>query len=103
MRSRSAEPGHSVTASTRSTRPDRKSTRLNSSHDQISYAAFCLKQTSIHSNPPLQHTQVGAFLLNDVRPGRQKVPEPPPVKPHDPNPTEPNVRRTPAAPPLANP
>src|SRR5206468_9789580 len=23
---------------------DRKSTRLNSSHDQISYAAFCLKQ-----------------------------------------------------------
>src|SRR2546421_6293192 len=24
-------------------RPDRKSTRLNSSHDQISYAVFCLK------------------------------------------------------------
>src|SRR2546428_7421323 len=23
--------------------PDRKSTRLNSSHDQISYAVFCLK------------------------------------------------------------
>src|SRR2546421_12821369 len=25
-------------------RPDRKSTRLNSSHDQISYAVFCLKK-----------------------------------------------------------
>src|SRR5712664_3894163 len=24
--------------------PDRKSTRLNSSHDQISYAVFCLKK-----------------------------------------------------------
>src|SRR2546421_5028034 len=28
----------------RSGRPDRKSTRLNSSHDQISYAVFCLKK-----------------------------------------------------------
>src|SRR5206468_10553243 len=26
-----------------SVEPDRKSTRLNSSHDQISYAVFCLK------------------------------------------------------------
>src|SRR5206468_10233979 len=26
--------------------PDRKSTRLNSSHDQISYAVFCLKKKS---------------------------------------------------------
>src|SRR2546427_8439397 len=35
-------------------RPDRKSTRLNSSHSQISYAVFCLKKkiemsTSSHS------------------------------------------------------
>src|SRR2546428_3262780 len=29
---------------TRSPRKDRKSTRLNSSHDQISYAVFCLKK-----------------------------------------------------------
>src|SRR2546427_3531177 len=29
-------PGHD--------RPDRKSTRLNSSHSQISYAVFCLKK-----------------------------------------------------------
>src|SRR6478672_12127111 len=28
-------------------RPDRKSTRLNSSHDQISYAVFCLKKKQI--------------------------------------------------------
>src|SRR3989440_8929509 len=29
-------------------RPDRKSTRLNSSHDQISYAVFCLKKKNYH-------------------------------------------------------
>src|SRR2546430_10125376 len=29
----------------RAGRADRKSTRLNSSHSQISYAAFCLKKT----------------------------------------------------------
>src|SRR5206468_6834691 len=28
-------------------RPDRKSTRLNSSHDQISYAVFCLKKKTM--------------------------------------------------------
>src|SRR3982750_369790 len=27
---------------------DRKSTRLNSSHDQISYAVFCLKKQLLH-------------------------------------------------------
>src|SRR2546428_7742236 len=27
---------------------DRKSTRLNSSHDQISYAVFCLKKNTTH-------------------------------------------------------
>src|SRR2546427_9415345 len=29
---------------------DRKSTRLNSSHSQISYAVFCLKKKSINSS-----------------------------------------------------
>src|SRR2546430_13429832 len=29
--------------------PDRKSTRLNSSHSQISYAVFCLKKKKIHT------------------------------------------------------
>src|SRR3712207_7514069 len=30
---------------------DRKSTRLNSSHANISYAVFCLKKTSTSSSP----------------------------------------------------
>src|SRR2546427_11771876 len=30
---------------------DRKSTRLNSSHSQISYAVFCLKKKNINSSP----------------------------------------------------
>src|SRR2546430_12243381 len=30
-------------------RQDRKSTRLNSSHSQISYAVFCLKKKKIHN------------------------------------------------------
>src|SRR5688572_32125992 len=37
--------GEEITGSTaRSNREDRKSTRLNSSHSQISYAVFCLKK-----------------------------------------------------------
>src|SRR2546430_7995490 len=49
---------------------DRKSTRLNSSHSQISYAVFCLKKKKQHHPalkaiehlvivdlPPLEHTE----------------------------------------------
>src|SRR2546430_11590943 len=39
---------------------DRKSTRLNSSHSQISYAVFCLKKkntATTFSHPPARHTQ----------------------------------------------
>src|SRR2546430_10107495 len=37
---------------TRTRKPDRKSTRLNSSHSQISYAVFCLKKKNYAiSNP----------------------------------------------------
>src|SRR2546427_7527532 len=32
----------------RALQPDRKSTRLNSSHSQISYAVFCLKKKKKH-------------------------------------------------------
>src|SRR2546430_3866337 len=32
--------------------PDRKSTRLNSSHSQISYAVFCLKKKKPDPTPP---------------------------------------------------
>src|SRR2546430_9967069 len=34
---------------TLATLQDRKSTRLNSSHSQISYAVFCLKKKKMHS------------------------------------------------------
>src|SRR5690348_17960003 len=37
-----AKPG------TTTTTPDRKSTRLNSSHPSISYAVFCLKKKKLH-------------------------------------------------------
>src|SRR3712207_7858673 len=34
---------------------DRKSTRLNSSHANISYAVFCLKKKTIYYNPHLSY------------------------------------------------
>src|SRR2546427_3320152 len=42
-----AQPGHDLQ---RSNRADRKSTRLNSSHSQISYAVFCLKKKKKKTN-----------------------------------------------------
>src|SRR5688572_32677642 len=36
-------------------RADRKSTRLNSSHSQISYAVFCLKKKKKQENKKQQH------------------------------------------------
>src|SRR5256886_11160545 len=42
-------------------RPDRKSTRLNSSHSQISYAVFCLKKKKRHTTtrrvPSCEHNR----------------------------------------------
>src|SRR2546427_3081924 len=35
---------------------DRKSTRLNSSHSQISYAVFCLKKKKLCSSRSQEHT-----------------------------------------------
>src|SRR5206468_6100576 len=35
--------------------PDRKSTRLNSSHDQISYAVFCLKKKKKKKKKKIRH------------------------------------------------
>src|SRR5688572_31436800 len=37
-------------------RSDRKSTRLNSSHSQISYAVFCLKKKSTRATSSLTRT-----------------------------------------------
>src|SRR2546430_12511357 len=41
-------------------RPDRKSTRLNSSHSQISYAVFCLKKKKISPDT--------SFMIATLRP-----------------------------------
>src|SRR2546430_3462619 len=42
-------PAAESTPSALARRPDRKSTRLNSSHSQISYAVFCLKKKKIET------------------------------------------------------
>src|SRR3712207_7490587 len=42
----------SVPALVREYEADRKSTRLNSSHANISYAVFCLKKTATHHASP---------------------------------------------------
>src|SRR2546427_4603248 len=59
--------GATKTASTKPAKLDRKSTRLNSSHSQISYAVFCLKKktqdtirkcdTYNHQQAANKHTQ----------------------------------------------
>src|SRR2546427_2065753 len=36
---------------------DRKSTRLNSSHSQISYAVFCLKKKKVRAHYAVLHVQ----------------------------------------------
>src|SRR2546421_3906609 len=40
---------------------DRKSTRLNSSHDQISYAVFCLKKKKEYTQDYLWHHLTRSF------------------------------------------
>src|SRR2546428_10178456 len=45
-------------------KPDRKSTRLNSSHDQISYAVFCLKKKNSRSTHKSRLQLVFSLLLD---------------------------------------
>src|SRR3712207_8704017 len=40
---------------------DRKSTRLNSSHANISYAVFCLKKNHVFLSPPCRSTHTPSF------------------------------------------
>src|SRR3712207_6896291 len=47
---------------------DRKSTRLNSSHANISYAVFCLKKTPIHRG-------AGGVPLRQLEVVRERLPE----------------------------
>src|SRR2546427_9172648 len=47
---------------------DRKSTRLNSSHSQISYAVFCLKKkknTNTYHTPPSAHNDADERVTDD--------------------------------------
>src|SRR6185312_17039811 len=44
--------------------PDRKSTRLNSSHDQISYAVFCLKKKKKYSHFVFRQKKYNKYLNN---------------------------------------
>src|SRR2546428_6396116 len=46
--------------------PDRKSTRLNSSHDQISYAVFCLKKKKKKQSTTYHIAQYPTRLITDV-------------------------------------
>src|SRR3712207_7577804 len=55
-----AERAHGGSAWVRVLRArDRKSTRLNSSHANISYAGFCLKKKNPHSYPPTYPHSLG--------------------------------------------
>src|SRR2546421_3680097 len=43
---------------------DRKSTRLNSSHDQISYAVFCLKKKNTRHSQPRERGATSAACIS---------------------------------------
>src|SRR5258708_10894386 len=58
---RKLRPGRPATV--RADRPDRKSTRLNSSHQIISYAVFCLKKKKHTSELQSPHHLVCRLLL----------------------------------------
>src|SRR2546430_3154051 len=62
-----------ASVSTSSTTSDRKSTRLNSSHSQISYAVFCLKKKklpdlspNLHKHPASPITHVHDTILPTI-------------------------------------
>src|SRR6266481_2734028 len=48
-------------------RPDRKSTRLNSSHSSISYAVFCLKKKNNEEESQLQQEKEQAQEKKKIR------------------------------------
>src|SRR5256886_4538916 len=47
---------------------DRKSTRLNSSHSQISYAVFCLKKKKKHDDDDLDSVKTNLSILDEDMP-----------------------------------
>src|SRR2546430_201576 len=52
---------------------DRKSTRLNSSHSQISYAVFCLKKKKLKDSTPVRRRSILFFFLMIRRPPRSTL------------------------------
>src|SRR5256886_1982663 len=50
---------------------DRKSTRLNSSHSQISYAVFCLKKKIFHPRGPMPRATISPLHMGDLDPTAQ--------------------------------
>src|SRR2546430_7358443 len=56
-------------------RRDRKSTRLNSSHSQISYAVFCLKKKNVHAarTSALEHNPTRRIVSHTARPIREPL------------------------------
>src|SRR2546430_10618283 len=49
----------------RTSNPDRKSTRLNSSHSQISYAVFCLKKKNrLSENESISQQELNQYIDN---------------------------------------
>src|SRR2546421_4048948 len=57
--------GYATCNHTYSTRTDRKSTRLNSSHDQISYAVFCLKKKKKQNDNRSSLTRLTSILRHN--------------------------------------
>src|SRR2546430_12093807 len=54
-----------TTTTTTTTTPDRKSTRLNSSHSQISYAVFCLKKKNTVTLPHPLRSPFSNIIIPD--------------------------------------
>src|SRR2546427_4079731 len=61
-RRRADPPGGGRRPRGRSFAGDRKSTRLNSSHSQISYAVFCLKKKKNSALPPFSSAYAASAL-----------------------------------------
>src|SRR5258707_5605442 len=65
--SKPRSPGGTVLNSfRRRSRSDRKSTRLNSSHANNSYAVFCLEQNDLHASAPQPAVQLLSQLTSDI-------------------------------------
>src|SRR2546427_5217569 len=79
---------------------DRKSTRLNSSHSQISYAVFCLKKKTKHRHRRTRAGLTSALApgFGFLRPGPRYVSHPPPPKSRPYSATRPLRKPVPVAP-----